>query len=185
MDPPVAAGEAGDDVPRPVGGVVVDDDHVGVGVQGEQGGEQGADVLPLVVRGDRDEERAGCGHVQQWLREEGLTLLKKPQDAFIGILLDDVEERPGAQAARGEEAGGVEGRDRRGGVGEVMNARLEPSGKKPPKRRRPAPRSSMKTNDAISASGVAPSTSVARRVSSGRGAGSSHGSRNWAKLRGV
>jgi hypothetical protein len=30
----------------------------------------------------------------------------------------------------------------------VMKARLEPSGKKPPKRRRPEPRSSMKTNDA-------------------------------------
>ncbi len=37
--------------------------------------------------------------------------------AFIGILLEDVEEGPGAQGARGEEAGGVEGRDRRGGVG--------------------------------------------------------------------
>ena len=46
----------------------------------------------------------------------------------------------------------------------VMKARLEPSGKNPPKRSRPAPRSSMKANDAISASGVAPSTTVAMRA---------------------
>src|SRR4030095_6197504 len=93
VDPPVAAGEAGDDVTRPVGGVVVDDDHMGVGVKGEQGREQGAEVLPLVVRGDRDEKPAGLGHVQQWLRGKGLTLLKKPQDAEKG---PDARRRPTA-----------------------------------------------------------------------------------------
>ena len=64
VDPPVAAGEAGDDVTCSIGGVVVHDDHIGLGVQGEQGGEQGADVLSLVVRGNRDEEPAGRGHVK-------------------------------------------------------------------------------------------------------------------------
>ena len=53
--------------------------------------EQGADVLPLVVRGDRDEERAG--HVKQWLRGKGLTLLKKPQDVEKG---PDARRRPKA-----------------------------------------------------------------------------------------
>src|SRR5262249_60208735 len=66
-----------------------------------------------------------------------------------------------------------------------MNARQVPSGKNPPSKSRPEPRASMSANDAISGSGAAPSTSVAMRLSPGRGGAVSHGSRKCPKLRGA
>ncbi len=89
------------------------------------------------------------------------------------------------EGLRGPEAVLREPAARLVGIAVRASANMPPSSKNPPKATWPAPRSSMRANWAMDRSRVGPSTIVTRRDPSRTTGGISHGSTNWAKLRGA
>src|SRR5204862_71804 len=155
----------------------------------------------LVVGRERDDDRVeavgpparlGLGHVRNRGREDAEASRPPHAAQHAEQHLLGLEERPrrgeALEGSRAEERGqggaSANQPSASAGSGVFASARVWPPSRKPPNATRPVPRISMRANCAMSWSTTKPSTRVTLREPSRTTGTISHGSTNWAKLRG-